>query len=101
FAEWVVWRLSAHTDVTVPLNVIDAAWAIIADWRYFDMGENRFKHLAWDDWLGPTRRPLCVASRMLINAVHDARRNMDVAGDAVYVANLAEYVLPKLKTQFR
>jgi hypothetical protein len=100
-AEWVAWRLSTHADVSMLLDAAEAAWASIADWRYFDPGDKPFKHLQWDDWVGSTRRPLCVANRMLINAVDNASRDTDVSVDAVYVASLAEHVLPTLKAAFR
>jgi hypothetical protein len=100
-AEWVAWRLSPHTDVGVLLDTIDAAWASIIDWRYFELGDKPFKGLEWDRWPGQTQRPLCVAARTLIEAVDNARRGTDLSVEAVCAASLVEHVLPALKAEFR
>ena len=100
-AEWVAWRLSSHTDVSVLLEIVEAAWVSIADWRYFGPGDKPLKRFEWDRWVGPTQRPLCAASRILIRAVDNATREMDVSYDAMYLANLAQHLLSKRQREFR
>src|SRR5262245_59832052 len=59
-AEWIVFRFGSISDDPLPLQYLEAAWAMIVDLYYC--------RTTWDDhteeskgWDGPVRRPLAMS----------------------------------------
>ena len=92
FSEWIAWRFGKDDSSLTLLNMIEACWASLVDWRYLS------KHapvLDWDEWKGPVRGPLCAASKLISDVVRLTRTKQFASPEAVCISRLALYVLPK------
>jgi hypothetical protein len=63
--EWVAWRFSKHTDVTVLLQAIEAMWAGVVDVRYVRSLRDSPFAISRKKSKGPERGPVFVAYRQL------------------------------------
>ncbi len=91
-AEWIIYRFASLSDDPLPLQYIEAAWAMSVDLRYCG--------IVWDDythessaWTGPIRRPLAIA----VNRVEYAFQAMLEYGNPElsvgWLDNLARYLI--------
>lgn len=90
-AEWIVYRLATLYDNPLPLQYIDAAWAMMIDVRYCGA--------VWDDctdsgtWTGPVQRPL-VLTMFRIEYTFEAIQeygNPEISG--AWTNNLAKHII--------
>jgi hypothetical protein len=94
-AGWIAWRLSGHTDDPSLFNCIEATYASVVDWRYF----NRPKKFKIGK--GPIQGPKEVAIYLLAKSVDRAGRGMYVADIGGFLCKLVEHVLPGSVKPFR
>jgi len=89
--EWVVYRFEELTDVTVPLQFLEMAWANIVDFNYVAMTWQDYEDAP--EWVGPVKRPVAIAMEKVDNAfqavIGDGRPELRGA----WITNLAQYVL--------
>jgi hypothetical protein len=95
-AEWVAWRLSEFLEDNTLFDCIEAVYASVIDWRYFNPPSQPIK---WGK--GPVRGPADVTRYLLVKAVDEASGDEDVAERAVALAKLVEHVLPDSVKSFR
>ncbi|MGD8539157.1 MAG: hypothetical protein PVI66_10605 [Candidatus Aminicenantes bacterium] len=90
-AEWIVHRFAKLCDNPLPLQYLEAAWAMMVDVRYCGA--------VWDDctdsgaWTGPVLRPL-VLSMIRVEYSFEAileYGNPEISG--AWITNLAKYVI--------
>jgi len=93
-AEWIAGRFISYKDIDVYKNFLEAAWASIADWRYFDS-----MPVSTLGFKGKDGGPLRIAVSKVCESIDDARNELagDCANDVMFMSNLVEYVLPKPK----
>jgi hypothetical protein len=88
-AEWIVWRLSKHIEDPVPLQVIEAMWAAIIDWRYLkwlDIPD-------WEELPEPVGGPLDMAFNLLFQIVDLVSRKQFASPEAACISELTLHVL--------
>jgi len=97
FAEWIAWRLSKATDVTLLLDKIEALWAGIADWRHLKT-RGWFERIGGlgppSEWQGPARGPVWAASDLLDAIVNLTLRGEFARPEAASLSKLVTLVLP-------
>jgi hypothetical protein len=91
-AEWIVHRFATLSDDPLPLQFLEAAWAMIIDMRYCGV--------VWDDhtresvtWTGPIRRPLAIAMTRVQYTFQAILEYGDIELSAAWITNLAQYIL--------
>lgn len=102
FAEWIWLRLrTVAKDHRLP-KLIEASWASLVDWHYFDASSQTEKELA-ERKKGPVEGPLSIAHRHLFTSVLNAANETGFYSRAVYISNLAEHVVarPEIFTRWR
>jgi len=92
--EWVCWRLSKFSDVTVALSAIEALWAGIVDERYASSlraSPIALKRAAWE---GPTRGPIYVVYKQLKGLQECIELKEPASPEASSAVRFGRFVLP-------
>ena len=93
-AEWAAWRLGTHAEDQTLFFAIEATWAAVVDWRYFELKRSPRETVKLKDWTGPVRRPLALAASFLSGAVEQASRGKSMLEEVVILTHLTEHILP-------
>jgi hypothetical protein len=93
FAEWIAWRLSKHSDTKLLFQVIEAVWAGIVDWSYFE----QLDAPDFSDWQGSVRGPICAAINLLDEIIYLITDGQFASPESVCLTQLALHVLPDPK----
>src|SRR5262245_7101342 len=97
-SEWVVYRFAPLSDDPHPRQLLEAAWASGADWRY--QAETWESVTRNQPWQGPVRGPLGAAMAALDYQLELGRLGGDVSVGARWISNIARHVVPVVG-QFR
>jgi hypothetical protein len=92
FVEWTWLRLRRQTNDGRLPELIEASWASLVDWRYFNASSQSEQDLS-KRGKGPILGPISIAHRHLFNSVVDASNETGFFAVSVYLSNLAEHVL--------
>jgi hypothetical protein len=92
FAEWIAWRFEDDPSHLTLLQLIEASWAGLVDWRYLS---SEVPKLKWKEWQGPVRGPICAAYKLLRDVIRLIRTEQFASPEAVCLSRLTLYVLPK------
>jgi hypothetical protein len=92
FAEWIAWRFQHDNAHLTLLQLIEATWAGVIDWRYLSTDAPR---LRWSEWQGPVRGPICAAFKLLRDIVRLTRTKQFASPESVCVSRLALHVLTR------
>lgn len=98
FAEWVAWRFSKQeSNATILLQVIEAVWASVIDWRFLLPLGSPGRKLVWKEWRGPVRGPQCAVFKLLKDVVEIASSDQYAAPESACLSNLVLYVVEDSK----
>jgi hypothetical protein len=89
-SEWIAWRFSGHAEILTILNLTEAMWATMIDWRYLKIGAM----LDAREWRGQVRGPLKATFSLLVDVALHVFRDEASTPEAVCLSRLAQYVLP-------
>jgi hypothetical protein len=90
--EWIAWRFQGNPESAVVLNIAEAMWATMADWRYAKIS-------AYPDFQkGPVGGPLYSAVTLLVGEVAKHVLHDEASWpEAACLSNLCRHVLPNPK----
>src|SRR5262249_38497342 len=91
-AEWIVHRFARISSNPIPLQYLEAAWAMSIEFRYCRVTWDEYKSKS-DEWVGPIGRPLGLALTRVEYTFEAAIEygNPEISG--AWITNLAQYVL--------
>ena len=95
--EWVAWRMSKHSDVTLLFKAIEAMWAGIIDYRYVRSLYDSPLVLKQKEWQGPAKGPVYAAYWQLVRLQERLEDRGPASPDASCAVRLARFVLPAPK----
>lgn len=92
-AEWVAWRFTKYPKVSSLFNCIEAVYASVIDWSYFNATGSpiiRGKKINWGK--DSVEGPINVAQYLLRESIKRASREQYVADIPVFLSRLVEHV---------
>jgi hypothetical protein len=91
-AEWIVHRFAGLADLSLPIQFLEAAWAMIIELRYCGATWEGYTKES-EGWAGPVRRPIAIGMNKVHYTFEAITEYDDPETSGASLTNLAQYVL--------